>query len=149
MYICLQISKYFKRRKNFYKEYFNFLQTLLSEISFLKTDLVSIINRQIENNNSTDFTKTLKVFQDYISKDNNSQLAINSSILSKEENQELTNFFSSIGKKSLLDEIENIKHTTTLIEQKSNQVSEYFSKYSPISIKSGILISLLVIIIFI
>ena len=108
VYVGYGILSYYKKRQQFYEDLSNFINYLNTEISFLKTDLVSIIDKNC-NSYHSEMNDLLKFYLENIkAKKNNFEAKIK--VLSKEENLDISNFFNSLGKTNLQEQQTCIAH---------------------------------------
>ena len=138
VYLGLQIKKYYTNRNNFYISMLKFINILAGEISFLKSDLPSVIK---SNNFGSDVDKVLN---NYI---HDNKIAVG--YLSDGENKEVANFLDSIGKSDVNGELNNINYYRTSFEVKSAQCMQDVKVKSNMYFKLISLCGLVLCIIFI
>lgn len=108
VYVGYGIFCYYKKRQLFYDDLINFVNYLNTEISFLKTDLISIIDRSC-NKYHKELNDLLCSYLLNLRKNNN-KFSANLKVLSNEENQTLSNFFNSIGRTNIEEQKVCIAH---------------------------------------
>lgn len=137
--IGVVINKYLVVRKNIYDDFKDMIQTIKSEISFLKTEKLSLLkNYKCKNKNVEDF------LNNYISCGQ-----ANISFLKQEENEELLKLLNSIGKSNIEGELNNLEYYEGVIIKNCRNAQEKYDKYGTFSIKLSILFGALVAIILI
>jgi len=143
-YLGFQIGGLYLAKEKFYSELIGFITHLISEISFLKTDLMGI---------STNFKSTNKHFNLFLNNLKNKILFEkdyeNITILNEQENLEIKNFINSLGKNDALNECEIIKSFLENFKLKLNDSREGNKKYGIMYKKLGVLVGILVCIVLI
>ena len=109
----LNVKKHYKQKSDFYDCLVKFLSVLNQEISFLKSDLESIIN---SHHYSEDFDYFL---QEYLL-----NRKVNLSFLSDEENYQLLQFLDSLGKGDVEREINNLSYYSIQFSDKLVKVKQ-------------------------
>ena len=120
-YIGYGIFNYYKKRENFYADLSKFINKISEEMNFLKTDLISLIdkNKCAYNNDCNDL---LNSYLDYLlSTKKDEPFKIKSNFLSKEEKEEINTFFNSLGKS-------NLEEQKVCIALYRSRFSEQFTK---------------------
>lgn len=99
VYIGYGIFNYYKTRASFFKDLTTFINKLDDEISFLKSDLVSLTcaEKQVYGD---EFNSVLKEFHNHLTSLSKEFIA-NSNFLTREELNEINTFFNSLGKSGL------------------------------------------------
>ena len=126
IYLGYCVKKYYKNRYDFYYNFTNFIQILLSEISFLKSDISKVAQ-------SNSFGSIL---DNWLNSYVNGNIS-NISFLTDEENTQLISFISGIGKSDMQGELANINYHKSLFESKLQETK------GDIDIKAGMYFKLI------
>ena len=133
------IHNHFLSRFQLFKDFEKACKNIVGEISFLKTDKLTLISK-LEFNN-----KYAKEFRDkYILLGKGY-----SRVLSESENQFLNEFLDSIGKNNVDGEVYNLGYYEQLIKEHISASQEKYERYGVLAIKLSIIISALIVIILI
>ena len=129
-------NNYFLNRLIFFKNYEKACKDIVGEISFLKTDKITLISK-------INFSsKHAKEFRDnYILYGSG-----HSSILSETENKFFNDFLNSIGNNNVDGEVYNLAYYERLIKEYVVRAQEKYDKYGVLSIKLSIIIAALLVI---
>lgn len=130
----VQISKVYSNKENFYFELNNFINFLIGEISFLKTDLVQI---------SENYISTNPIFKNFIQNLKNKLLFETEferiEILNENENLSIKNFVDNLGKNDSVTECDKLKNILENFKITLNETREQNKKYGSMIKKLGIL----------
>ena len=107
VYIAVQVKNYYIKRCAFYASFVTFINTLSSEISFLKSDYATIIN---SNSFGKDVDTCLKCYL--------GNLPISINYLTSDEIDCIVKFLDSIGKTNVQGELNNIQFYLNQFNQK-------------------------------
>lgn len=152
LFIAYKILVYYKSRKYFYENCCDFCTNLQTQISYLKKDILGVIN---ENNNyEKDFNKLLESYKKCLNNlsnfDENLKKDIDKlSILKQNEKDKIFTFLSVLGKSSEQEQITQILNFKQTFFQNFEQAKIENAKYGVLSMKMGILITLTILVIFI
>jgi hypothetical protein len=100
-YLGAGIEKYYKRRHEIYKDFYDFLQYASREIGFLKTDIISIIEN-FGNEKSGNFIKILNSVKDCVQK--GLDIKVETSYLNANEKLAVVSFFNSLSKSDFTEQ---------------------------------------------
>lgn len=133
-YMGFKIGDSYKSKQNFYSEFINFLLYLKSQINFLKTDILQVIeNYKTKDKN---LNKLLLELKSAIKNQDIEKL--NLDFLHNDEKQEFNNLFNCLGKSDLYNELEfldkNIEIFNQLLEQKKSLNIKYGVMYKKLGI---------------
>lgn len=100
-YIGMSVERHYKQRATLFKEFFEFLQYAAREIGFLKTDIVTLIERYTKNKagekrKESDLAGILKKVGEDISTDR--EIKVESALLKEPEKELVSSFFRDIMK---------------------------------------------------
>ena len=133
-FLGFQISKVYSNKERFYLELNNFVNYLISEISFLKTDLVKI---------SENYNCTNSVFSEFLNNLKNKLLFEteykNIDLLNENENLIIKNFVDNLGKNDSATECDKLKNYLENFKQKLSETREQNKKYGSMIKKLGAL----------
>ena len=101
-YLGAGIEKYYKKRHEIYKDFYDFLQYASREIGFLKTDILSIIKNFSAEKIGSPFTKMLAAVKENAQK--GQELKIETSYLNAAEKLSITSFFASLTKSDFVEQ---------------------------------------------
>lgn len=130
------IKNYLYVRAEIFKDFNGLCKSISNEISFLKTDKFTILK------NNGDLSKQSKVIiDDYV------VLGKADSIFLKNyENKAINDLLSSIGKKDVDGELNNLTYHQNLMENYHKKNEDIYVKYGVFSIKISIIIGALIVI---
>ena len=141
------ISFSYKQRYNFFYSLSIFLQNLKTDINFLSTKLLNILDKTSKNINNNDLTSLLNNFTKLIKEEeciNVQSLFKGISFLIETEKEQICLFFKNLGKTDAINQIE-------VISNMQNTVSDYLTcakkdcdKYCSLYTKLGVLFGLFV-----
>ena len=137
--IGLTIKNYFSVRHQIYLDFKDIIQSIKTEITFLKTDKISLLKKQ--NCSSKVAQENLN---DYIEAGQ-----AETKFLNQNENFKLNEFLNSIGKNNIDGEIMGLQYYENIIIKDCNLSEEKLNKYGTFSVKLAIIIGTLIAIILI
>ena len=146
-YLGFSVGNTYLEKQRFYEDLLNFCQLLKNEISFLKTDIISIIRKTTYtsklNNILLDVSSVLKSTENFSSTDLNDDFD-KYSFLSEQDKKMLCDIFSNLGKLSYEEQIGRIEYNIESIDQCLKQIDQKNSKIVPMCKKMGVIVGLLV-----
>lgn len=150
--VAYGILNYYKKRENFFANLMDFCSRLSNEISFLKTNLPSIVSNA--ESYKSEFQIVLTEFKSMlergdINENNFKQILKRVQILKEEEQDSITAFFTSLGKTSLQEQLNCIAHYKVRFSELFNTSRQENSKFGGVSLKLGIILAIAVCIVFI
>jgi hypothetical protein len=132
--IGVVINNYFSMRVKIYKSIISIIQSIKSEIQFLKTNKISLLKSQ-----NVDNVCVKEFVNSYV------ELGAGEILyLRPNENVEINKLFDSIGKSDIDGELNNLKYYEELILRNCKESENKFMKYGSFSIKMAILIGTLI-----
>ena len=150
-YLGFQFANTYKKKDDFLSDLLNFTKSIKNEISFMKTDLLSILNKYEYKSNFNDF---LIKYQNLLKSKNQSQNEI-IEILKKISNFDdlekntISQMFFELGNIGYIEQIERLEYYINFYENLLKKSSEQSGKMMPFCKKIGFLIGLLVCIVLI
>lgn len=151
-YIGMGIGKYYFKKQVFYENLIDFCNLLLSEISFLKSDLISVCKR-VSLNTNTEFSNVLIAYvsklTDEKSEDDVFNKYLDKLFLTKNEVYYLKGFFNSLGKTGINEQIDLVNYYLNVFNQHLKDSTKNNEKYAPLFKKMGWIVGLLVCIVLI
>ncbi|HBB44566.1 MAG TPA: hypothetical protein DCZ34_00370 [Clostridiales bacterium] len=119
-YLGFSVGNTYLEKQRFYEDLLNFCQLLKNEISFLKTDIISIISKTTYtsklNNILFDVSNVLISTENFSSTDLNDDFD-KYSFLSEQDKKMLCDIFSNLGKLSYEEQIGRIEYNIASIDQ--------------------------------
>ena len=140
VYVGYGILSYYKKRKQFYQDLIDFINYLNTEIAFLKTDLISIIDKNC-NKYHNELNELLLLYLTNI-KAGKQNFDANIKVLSKEENLELNNFFNSLGKTNIEEQKVCIAHYKSRFCEQKQKSEEDVNKNGIVAFKLCIVVGI-------
>lgn len=153
IYIGAQTYKRFYRRENFYKDLLSFCEVSFSEINFLQTKIIELIDKNMHLF-KPDFKNFLEEYKSYLKtsldKDKfKSNVLEKISVLEEEEANQICNFFCSLGAKDVESELGNISNFKSHFKEKTEKTSQDKSKYGNLYFKLSVMIATMLAVIII
>lgn len=146
-YLGFSVGNTYLEKQKFYEDLLNFCQLLKNEISFLKTDIISILSKTTYksklNSILFDVSNLLKSTENFSSNDLNN-IFDKYLFLDEQDKKLLCEIFSCLGKLSYEEQIGRIEYNIANIDQCLKQHSQKNSKIVPMCKKMGIIVGLLV-----
>lgn len=146
-YLGFSVGNTYLEKQKFYEDLLNFCQLLKNEISFLKTDIISILSKTTYksklNSILFDVSNLLKSTENFSSTDLNN-IFDKYLFLDEQDKKLLCEIFSCLGKLSYEEQIGRIEYNIASIDQCLKQHSQKNSKIVPMCKKMGIIVGLLV-----
>lgn len=139
------ISGVYKQKKKFYDAYLNFLQDLLTYIGFSASKLSSIIQEEKKVIINKEFNNVLDNYLKVIKSDEEltrENLFLNIKLLNENEQNEMYQFFKSLGKTDVYNQMETIKNRVDVSKKHCEKLAKDCEKYCPLYTKLSILIGL-------
>ena len=141
-YLGYLISLFYLKQYQIYNELVKFCELLINQIKFSKNPVKKIVS---ENINA--FNSDLKsILNDYFINENKK---VKSVYLLNSDEEQILNFFNSVGKLDLNGEICNIENNKAVLNLKLKEKEQNNLKYGPLSKKLGALLGILLFIIFV
>lgn len=144
-YTGFKFGNNYKEKENFYNDFVRFLINLKTQINFLKTDIIQILNNYKTNNKN--LNKLLLDYKNSIVNDKEFKIELN--ILTEDEKVEILTFFNTFGKSDLYTQIDLLEKYNKFFEDKLEEKRKLNVKYGVMYKKLGILLGLLVCIVLI
>ena len=150
-FLGFQASKIFDKSIKFFEDLLSFTQSLKNEISFLKTDIFSILKKYEYTSNFNDF---LKEYEKILNTKNISQNEItkileNLIFLSDLEKNTISQMFFELGNLGYVEQIERLEFYSTFFKNQLDIHVQKGGKMSPFCKKMGFLIGSLLCIVLI
>lgn len=151
-YLGLAISNVYKSKLNFFKELSNFTKNIKNEISFIKTDTLTMIQKYQSN---TAFGKFLKSYGDALSQKkqltiDDIKALIDAQIYIEDAPKDaIANMFSELGNVGYIEQLERLSYLINYFEGIERSGEDKAKKMMPFCKKMGFLMGLLVCIILI
>lgn len=144
-YIGFRFGNGYKEKERFYNEFLKFLMHFKTQINFLKTDLLQIINSY--KSKDKNFNILLSSYEKNII--NEIEYKIDLNILNEEEKNEFLTFFNGVGKSDLYSQIELLDKYIEMFKDKLEQKRKLNLKYGVMYKKLGVLLAFLICIVLI
>lgn len=143
LFLCVligrELSMKYTRRKEFYYEFFDFNERLISEVAFSKNTLGYLISIYKQRG---DF---IECINEYLK---NKNLLFNKGYLTNDEKKNLFQYVETVCKGDNNLQIAYLKSINEHIETKRSNAVEEELKYKKLYIKLGFLIGLIVLVVF-
>lgn len=149
--IGILISKYFKRRQEFYLDLCSYFEITKLSISYSQSKLIEIISKN-KAGFHTDFYLFLSHFEQFLLKNiETSEFKAYDKLnfLDREEREEIFNFFSSLGEMAKEEEIERLEINNKKFSDKKDKSIFEYKKFSSLYLKLFIILGITFVIIFI
>lgn len=151
VHLGFQIAKVYEKNQDFFQDLLSFTQSIKNEISFLKTDIFSILNKYEYKSAFNNF------LIDFKHKLNNGNLSQNEIIEILQKNINLTDLqvstisqmFFELGNIGYLEQLERLNYYIDFYNGELEKSRDKSGKMSPFCKKLGLLIGLLVCIVLI
>lgn len=153
IFIGTQIYRKYYRRENFYKDLLSFCEISFSEINFLQTKIIELINKNIALF-KPDFRNFLEEYKKYL-QTNLDKEKFKSNILEKimvleeDEVNLICNFFCVLGAKDVESELGNINNFKSHFKEKAEKSSQEKTKYGNLYFKLSVMIATMLAVIII
>lgn len=150
-YLGIQFANTYKKKQDFISDLLNFTKSIKNEISFMKTDLLSILNKY---EYKSSFNEFLIEYTNLIKTKNQSQNEI-LGILEKLSNfndlekNTISQMFFELGNIGYIEQIERLEFYINFYDDILKKSSEQSGKMIPFCKKMGFLMGLLVCIVLI
>lgn len=151
-YIGFGFARFYRRRKRFFADLILFCEKLCVDISFSKETLKTIVSSNLTNF-SKDFKNVLERYLDFLSL-KSSEVTPNllfkgSTLLSKEEQENIALFFKSLGRLDVSCQVVDINNFKNKFLNFQSNADEENKKFGSLSLKLMLLFGALVVIILI
>ena len=145
-YIGLQIKRHYRRRRDFFADAVEFIDTLSDEIAFLKTPLPRIIARFCDTKKS-DFTYALTAYASLINEGKATEIqslaaALNLNKLSNPEKDIVLGLLSGLGKTDADTPLVTLKNYRAKLEAALKVCENQYKTTGMLSYKLGVLIGI-------
>lgn len=151
-YIGFGLARFYRRRKRFFADLILFCEKLCVDISFSKETLKTIVSSNLTNF-SKDFKNVLERYLDFLSLKSSevtpNLLFKSSTLLSKEEQENIALFFKSLGRLDASNQIADINNFKNKFLNFQSNADEENKKFGSLSLKLMLLFGALVVIILI
>lgn len=153
IFLSYKFFVYYKSRQYFFQNIYDFCGYLQSEISFLKTDIKTLLNKKNDSYGSN-FNKVLmsyeKALKDIDNFRNNFRNELDKvAILKDDEKEQLCDFFEILGTSNSFDQLAQIGDFKSKFSSILGFSKQENQKYGSMSVKLGILFAVAIFIIFI
>ena len=148
----INIGKAYTEKYDFYKELYMFCNNLKNDISFLKTDILSIIEKNNFKSKLANILNDIKLLlkkNTLIKKNEILEILDNYAFLNEQDKVCLSSIFSEIGTLGYEEELAKIEYNITNVEIIKNDYKQNKLKFAVASKKIGFLVGLLVCIVLI
>lgn len=138
-YVGYNLSSHYSSKKKFYYCLLNFVNTLKIQINFLEQNLENVLKSQ--KSGSKEFLQLVNNFKELLLKQKflKQELFVGISILSNEEKDVIYNFFKSLGRLDMENQIIAIDNFLNIIDGYYQNSKTESSKYGGLYIKLGII----------
>ena len=151
-YVGFQLSKTYSQKTEFYEDILSFCKSLKNEISFLKTDVVSILEKSqyksILNDILSDIISQLKT-EDILKREDVIQVLSKHNCLTEKDKDILCELFCNLGKLSYDSQLSSIDYNIENFQELLTKQTELSNKMRPLCKKMGVLIGVAVCIVLI
>lgn len=151
-FLGFEFSKTYTKKTHFYNDILTFCKVLKSEISFLKTDILTIISRErYESDLSKILTQISSKMESSngLNKEDIQQILTKYSFLSSKDNELLCGLFCNLGRLSYQEQIAELEYYIACFDEESSKQQEKSIKMAPLCKKMGILIGITICILLI
>ena len=149
--VGIHISRYYKRRKVFYTDLCDFIDSTKLSISYSQSKLGEIVGK-VKNSYNLDFKLFLSSFQKYLSGKitlDEFKMSEELNFLSVSERFEVIDLFSVLGNMAKEEEMERLEKSSKKYEQIKEKVILDNKKFSGLYLKLFIVLGIAFVIIFI
>lgn len=140
-YIGYGILSYYKKRAKIYEDLISFINCLNVEISFLKTNLIKIVEKE-KTDYCKEFNDILNKFYDKLLSKESSCFECKCELLNDNENKEISDFFNCLGKTDIKQQQMSIEHYKNKFLQHSSRFVQERDKNGVVGLKLSILLGL-------
>lgn len=153
IFLAYKFFVYYKSRQYFFQNLYDFCGFLQSEISFLKTDIMALLDKKNESYD-INFNKVLNCYKNALKNIDSFRVDFSEgiskiSILKQEEKEKLCDFFEILGSSNSLDQLAQIGDFKSQFSSLLTYSKQEHQKYGAMSIKLGLLLALAIFIVFI
>lgn len=148
VYVGYGILSYYKKRQKLYEDLAQLTANLNTEIGFLKTDLITIID-SCKNNFCQSLNSILGQFHLHLCEPNSKTFEPQCKILNTEELEELKGFFNSLGKSDMQEQKVCIAHYKARFSEHSANLTKEKDKNGVVGFKLCIVLAFFVCIVLI
>lgn len=152
-YIGFSLKQIYQKKYRFYKEFCEFNQMLLDEITNYKSQLIKVIDKYLSVNKNN-LSKILTTYKENLQNniivfENANDIIPKSLFLSKEERLEIVDFFNNLGKSSYENEVQFLKRNLDNMKIKTTKAKEDTTKKGDLYFKLSIMLGFAVILLLI
>ena len=150
-YLGFQISKIFEEKQNFYLDLLDFTNCVKNEIAFVKTDILTILNKYHYKSNFNDFLNEYKFMLESknVGKERLLKMLDDISNFDDVEKNCIAQMFFDLGNIGYYEQLENLNFCAENYKQSLEKSRDKSLKFIPLSKKMGFLVGLLICIILI
>ena len=150
-YIGLAVKRHFEKRRDFFKDAVEFVDTLTDEVSFLKTPLPQIIQR-FGVDKKGDFRDALLTYAEHIGSGKSTEFqplsqALKLSRLTDGERDIMLSFLAGLGKTDAKTQLAALKNYRARLESFREESQKKFKTTGLLAYKLGILVGIAIMII--
>lgn len=150
-YLGFQTAKVYQNKCNFFNDLLSFTKSLKNEISFLKTDIFSILKKY---DYKSLFGNFLIEYKNKLSEKKLSQSEIVEILqgvidLTQIQKNTISQMFFELGNIGYLEQLERLEYYTNFYNQEFEQSRDKLSKMAPFCKKMGFMMGLLICIVLI
>ena len=138
-----KFSGTYKQKERFYQDFYSFLLYVKSQIFFLKTSLIEILEDYKTDNKDLKFL--LNNFKNSLSQNCDFKL----DILSDDENLEIKNFLNGLGKNDCFSQNDYLENNLDFFNKKFIESQSQNLKYGAVYKKLGIIFAFFIVILLI
>lgn len=138
-----KFSNSFKEKERFYYEFCSFLLFLKGEISFLKSNILEILEKF--NSKNENLNKVIINYKNYLK----TEEYVFISLLSNEENLQIKHFFERLGQNDCFNQNEYIETNLAVFQKKYEDAKNANLKYGAMYKKLSIILAIFICIILI
>lgn len=137
------LSGKWKKRKDFYEQWYLFNERFFSDLSYLRLPLTEFLKKYTYKSEFSEFVSAYeKSFQ-------TKTLEIDLRFLSEEEQNAALEYFLALGKSDAASQSVMLRSYQELLEQKKNETATDYEKRSSLYVKLGVLFGLLIMVLFV
>lgn len=140
-YIGMQVKRHYAKRKQYIADLLEFIEHYENQISYLKTPLNEIIAKYCDNKKG-EIVKMLHRLIEYLNNKKLGEETLQSSLLSRGENQAIMSYFLAIGASNMANELNKIKSIKGVIISMLGKSREQYNKNGLLAYKLGVLIGI-------
>ena len=151
-YLGIMISNVYDEKEQFFNELIDLLNNIKSEISFLKTDIISILKKYKYKSKLENVKSQIVIILEN-GDELNHELIINiiskNIIIEQNDLNQISQMFCELGNLGYMEQIERLEYYINLFKNSSKRAKDRAVKMKPFCKKMGFIMGLLVCIVLI